>query len=85
MPQNLLGLFVEGKKGGKTAQEDNSVINAEVLCLQFIIEHNLPATCADHVGDLFRAMFPDSEIAKKFKCAQTKTKALKKHSAKTEQ
>ena len=75
----------EGKRGGKIAQEDHSVINAKVLFSRFVIEHNLPPTCADHVGDLFRAMFPDSEIAKKFKCARTKTKALIKHSAKTEQ
>ena len=75
----------DGKKGGKTGEEDNSVINAEVLFAQFIVEHNLPPTCADHAGKLFRSMFPDSDIAKRFKCARTKTTALVKHTADTDQ
>ena len=75
----------DGKKGGKTGEEDNSVINARILFAQFIVEHNLPPTCADHAGKLFRSMFPDSDIAKKLKCAGTKTTALIKHTAETDQ
>ena len=48
----------EGKRGGKTVpiEVDNSVINAELLFSQFIVEHNLPPSCADHAGKLFNAM-----------------------------
>ena len=52
------------------------VINAEVLFTGFILEHNLPFEAAAHAGPLFRAMFPDSEIAKKYGCAATKTAAI---------
>ncbi|KAJ8890383.1 hypothetical protein PR048_009891 [Dryococelus australis] len=33
-----------------------------VIITLFIVEHNLPLTCADHAGPPFRKMFPDSEI-----------------------
>lgn len=59
-----------------TQQKDTSVINAEVLFSEFLIEHNLPIAVADHAGPLFRAMFPDSEIAKKYGSGRTKTGAL---------
>ena len=40
------------------------------------MEHNIPLAVADHAGDLFRMMFPDSEIAKRFKCGRTKSKQI---------
>ena len=61
----------EGKKSVKTGEEDNSVINAKVLFTQFIMEHDLPPKCAERAGRLFRSMLPDSDIAKRFKCART--------------
>lgn len=56
--------------------ESESVTRAECLFTSFIIEHNLPFNCADHAGALFRQMFPDSQIAKKYGCARTKTAAI---------
>ena len=45
-------------------------MKAELLFFGFICEHKLPIATADNVGKLFKAMFPDSKIAKK--CSQTK-------------
>ena len=43
--------------------------NAEILFTNFLIVHNVPIAVSDHAGPLFRKMFPDSEIAKKYGCA----------------
>ena len=43
--------------------KDFSVIRAETLMTQFLIEHNLPFAAADHLTDLVKVMFPDSSIA----------------------
>ena len=50
--------------------------NAELLFVNFLVEHNLPIAIADHAGDLFCKMFPDSEIASQFKCGRTKARKL---------
>ena len=52
------------------------VIKAEVLFSGFLVEHNIPPAVSDHAGPLFRKMFPDSAIAKKYSCARTKTTAV---------
>lgn len=52
------------------------VINAEVMFTNFIIEHNLPIAASDHAGAIFKKMFPDSGIAKKYGCGRTKTTAI---------
>ena len=54
----------------------DKVTNAEVLFTGFLLEHNLPFEAAFHAGPFFRVMFPDSEIAKKYGCAATKTAAI---------
>ena len=58
--------------------KDYAVIRADAECFFtcFIVEHNLPLNCADHVGSLLRKMFPENEIAKKYSCARTKTSAI---------
>ena len=45
------------------------VTNAETLFTNFLIEHNVPIAVSDLAGPLFRKMYPDSEIAKKYGCA----------------
>ena len=56
-------------------------VKAEVLFANFmaeqnlpalLAEHNLPVLLADHFTDLARLMFPDSDIAKRFRCKRTK-------------
>ena len=50
-----------------------SVTTAEVLFSFFVAEHNLPANVTDHFTDLVPRLFPDSAIAKAFRCKRTKT------------
>ena len=54
------------------ATTPNKVTEAEVIFSTFIAEHNIPFAAADHFTSLCQRMFPDSEIAKKFACRQTK-------------
>ncbi|KAE8297834.1 hypothetical protein D5F01_LYC02305 [Larimichthys crocea] len=57
-------------------EQDLKTIRAETLFTNFIVEHNLPLSVADHAGPLFRKMFPDSQIAQQYGCARTKTSAI---------
>ena len=57
-----------------TLQYDTS--KADVLAAKFIVEHNLPISVSDHMGPLFRQMFPDSDIAKNYASAHTKTNGI---------
>ena len=52
---------------------NDSAIEAEVRFSTFLVKHNLPIAPSDHAGALFRAMFPDSNIAKKYASGRTKT------------
>lgn len=54
----------------------DDVIRAEVLFTEFLIKHNIAHSVADDVSLLFKKMFPDSAIAKQYKCGGSKTKAL---------
>ena len=57
---------------------DSSVINAEMLFTDFLGEHNIALSVANHAGNLFSKMFPDSQVAKKFSCGRTKTSQIVK-------
>ena len=57
-------------------QTSQSVIEAESLWSKFVCKHNLSFQTSDHATKLFRRMFPDSEIAKRFSCGHTKTAAI---------
>lgn len=52
------------------------VVGAEVKFTGFLLEHNLPFAASDHAGPLFRSMFPDSQIARFYGCATTKTTSI---------
>lgn len=53
---------------------DEKVMKAELLIFGFICEHNLAISAiADHIGKLFKEMFPGSKIANKYSCSRTKT------------
>ena len=56
----------------------DNIINAEIMFSYFVAEHNLPAAIADHFTDLAQRLFPDSEVAKKFRCKRTKTTQIVK-------
>ena len=49
---------------------------AEVKVVRFLAEHNLPFATADHLGPLFKAIFPDSKIAKAYSCSKTKASCI---------
>uniref|UniRef100_H3AUE8 DUF4371 domain-containing protein n=1 Tax=Latimeria chalumnae TaxID=7897 RepID=H3AUE8_LATCH len=53
-------------------KETYAVTKAECF-VEFLIEHNLLLSVADHATPLFKAMFADSKIAKDFSCRRTKT------------
>ncbi len=49
------------------------VTRAEVKIANFMVEHNVPFAVADHLSPLLRDVFPDSQIAKRYSSARTKT------------
>ena len=57
---------------------EESITRAEVLFTNFIAEHNIPFILAAHFTHLASAMFPDSQVAKGFWCAATKTTCIVK-------
>ena len=57
---------------------EESIMRAEVLFANFIAEHNLAFMLADHFTHLASAMFRDSQVAKGFWCAATKTTCIVK-------
>ena len=41
---------------------EKKVLNAEVMVKNFIVQHNLPIATADHLGHLFKKIFPDLHL-----------------------
>ena len=52
------------------------VKRAEIKVASFSVEHNLPFNVMDHLSDLVTDIFPDSEIAARFKCKHTKARSV---------
>ena len=52
------------------------VTRAEVKIANFMVEHNVPFAVADHLSPLLRDVFPDSQIAKRYSSARTKTTSM---------
>ena len=72
-------------KASRGNQSDNTffdkkikdqVTAAEVKITHFFVQHNLPLATAVHIGPLMRSCFPDSQIAKDYKCSATKTASI---------
>lgn len=59
------------KKAPGLGQQDK-VAKAELLISGFMAEHNMPFRQADHLVDVFKRAFPDSEIAKEVSLKKTK-------------
>ena len=64
----------------KATELITKVIGAEVRFAQFVAEHNLPFSVADHFTKLAKEMFSDSDIAGKFACGRMKTTMIVKKS-----
>ena len=52
------------------------VTSAEIQVAAALVDHNIPLAAADTFSPLFKKMFPDSEIAKSFASARTKTTCI---------
>lgn len=52
---------------------------AEIKLAGYFAEHNIPFLAADHISDLMKEIFPDSEIAKYINVKRTKTTAIVKN------
>ena len=52
------------------------VLRSEVKHTNFFIQHNIPFAVADHLSLMYQELFPDSKIAKNFKCSRTKTTCI---------
>ena len=75
---NLLALLAEHNLPALLAEHNLPALLAEHNLPALLAEHNLPALLADHFTDLARLMFPDSDIAKRFRCKRTKTTQIVK-------
>lgn len=51
---------------------EDKVCQAEVMFVEYLVEHNLPFAAADHFTKISKCMFSDSEIAKKQSCRRIK-------------
>lgn len=60
----------------KPGNSGSNVIKAEVMITDFLVQHNLPIATADHLGPLFKEIFPDSKIAAAYASGRTKTSAI---------
>ena len=60
---------------------EQHVINANCLFSAVLLKHHLPLSASDHAALLFKKMFSDSQIAKKYSCARMKTTAIVKKMA----
>ena len=61
-----------------TTDLSTNVLTAEVKFAQFVAEHNLPFSVADHFTKLAKQLFPDSDIAGKFTSGRVKTTMIVK-------
>ena len=51
----------------------HQVLRSEVKHTNFFIQDNIPFAVADHLLLMYQELFPDSKIAKNFRCSRTKT------------
>ena len=61
------------EEGWKKRSLKDNVAYAEAIWCTCTAVNNLPFLVANHVSDMVPVMFPDSAIAKDFRCKQNKT------------
>lgn len=60
----------------KTSSVSDGMKKAEIKIVSVLVEHNVPFHVMDHLSDVIKDAFPDSEIARKFSCKRTKSSAI---------
>lgn len=60
----------------KTFVSSNPTLKAEICWATKVVTSHYSYKSCEHVGDLFQTMFPDSNIAKQFKCGENKVAYL---------
>ena len=65
-----------GSAGALSSVTRNDHLKAETLWALNVVSKNYSFKSCEGVGDLFREMFPDSEIAKQFRCGERKANYL---------
>ena len=58
------------EEGWKERSLKDNVAYAEAIWCTYTVVNNLPFLVANHVSDMVPVMFPDSAIAKDFRCKQ---------------
>lgn len=67
--QSILKTMFHKDLGGM----DDKVCQAEVMFVEYLIEHNLPFAAADRFTKISKCMYPDSDIVKKQSCGKMKS------------
>ena len=49
---------------------------AEAKLVNALVQHNIPLAFTDHLSPLMKEIFPDSEVARNFASASTKTTCM---------
>ena len=68
--------FVRSAGSNVISSLEHKARRAEVKMTAAMVHHNIPIAFADHLSPLMSEMFPDSEIAKKYSSARTKTSCI---------
>jgi hypothetical protein len=52
------------------------ITRAEVKIANLLVQHNIPLAVTDHLSPIFKDVFPDSDTAKGYASARTKTTCI---------
>ena len=67
-------MYIQGKLINNTLLYQTT--RAEVKIANALVQHNIPLAVTDHLSPLLRDIFPDSDIAKEYTSASTKTTCM---------
>ena len=72
--RSITTFLADNDEGANSLKE--KTIRVEVLHTNFMVQHNLSFLTAEHLSPLYSKMFPDSKIARNFKCSRNKARAI---------
>lgn len=52
------------------------MIQADVKITNLLVQHNVPLAVSDHLSPIFKEVFQDSEVARAYGCARTKSMCI---------